>query len=278
MPTIPGAESIGGAVGRDRRGRIWLGVSVADRPGASARLLAYDPASGRVTDHGDALGQLRRAGLLRGGERQALIRAKIVADSDGNLYFASADGARDAATADGSSGWGSHLWRYRPPDSDWGRFTSRWEHLASVSEPLVSLAGGGRSLYAVGAGQVLYRFDTASGRLDSITVASARGRAAPEVLADHRGHVYFLRLEPLSATLSADRGQPVSEELVLATLVELDGGLLEVAETPLTETVATEPSHGISGFAALADGAILFLTSAGGLYRIEPSEEGPASV
>ncbi|HUY91159.1 MAG TPA: VanZ family protein [Pirellulales bacterium] len=143
LPTFAGAYAIWGASGRDDRGHIWLGVSAAGVEQPSAHLMELDPDSGAVFDRGDALDQLRRAGLLRPGEGQMKIHSKIVQAADGTLYFASMDEQGESDSARRLPRWGSHCWRLRPGDET-------WEHLFAAPEGLIAVAEAGTQVYALG--------------------------------------------------------------------------------------------------------------------------------
>ncbi|GEM_PF-6780059 len=90
LPPIENATSVWGAIGRDIRGHIWVGVS-ATSDGMSAHLLEYDPDADAWRDRGAVTERLRQAGLYRKGEGQIKIHSRIVAGGDGWLYFASTD-------------------------------------------------------------------------------------------------------------------------------------------------------------------------------------------
>src|SRR5579884_968092 len=59
VPDFPGAFAVWGSTGLDDAGHVWFGASAYGVPEQSAHLFEYDPASGRVADRGDVLGQLR---------------------------------------------------------------------------------------------------------------------------------------------------------------------------------------------------------------------------
>ena len=77
LPDFEGAYAIWGATGRDVRGHIWVGVSATGVAIPSAHLIEYVPETGGAIDRGDAVTQLKRAGLYRRG-RQMKIHSKIV--------------------------------------------------------------------------------------------------------------------------------------------------------------------------------------------------------
>ena len=100
LPYFEGAHAIWGATGQDSRGHIWFGVTTGGLTPNSAHLIEYVPETGRFTDRGDVVGELRRAGRLRAGEAQAKIHSKIVQGPDNFVYFASMD--EEGENADGS--------------------------------------------------------------------------------------------------------------------------------------------------------------------------------
>jgi len=260
LPTTPDATAVWGATGRDARGHIWVGVS-ATRAGMSAHLLEFDPALKNWLDRGAVVEQLKRAGLFRSGEGQIKIHSKIVSGGDGWLYFASAD--EEGETEEGAlPRWGGHLWRIDPQ-------RAVWEHLFATPEGLIAVSGVGRYIYALGYwGHVLYQYDTMSGKHKRVVVGSIGAHVSRNFLADVRGHAYVPRVR-----LQADA--PVAE------LVEFDSDLRELAVTPLEFYFDRGPpgaNHGITGFAYLRDGRVLFTTHRGHLYAIAPSSEGPARV
>jgi hypothetical protein len=261
LPSFPGAAAIWGATGRDHRGHIWFGVSTAPVPGRSAHLFEYDPTTDLASDRGDVMAQLRHDGLARDGEGQMKIHSKIVQADDGYLYFASMDEEGEGTDGSRLPTWGSHLWRVRLPEN-------RWEHLLSAREALIAVAAAPRYVYALGYfGHLLYQYETRTGRVRSIRVGAEGGHISRNFLTDAHGHVYVPRLKKTPAGL-------------VATLVELDAELHEVAETPLRHYSLTpdDDSHGLVGVQPLADHSLAFVTDRGCLYRIHPSETGPAAI
>jgi len=268
-PSFPGAHAIGGATGRDPWGRIWLGVSAFDQlhKPPSAHLMSLAPDTGRVTDHGDVLGQLARLGLLRPGEWQAKIHSRIVSGPDNHLYFASGDEAGAAHDGRHNPTWGGHLWRINPDRPD------AWEHLAQTPESLIAVAAGGHSIYALGYfGQVLFQYHVPSGRLRSVRVGAVSAHISRNFLTDARGHAYVPRLRYSTGTPAR----------LVSSLVELDEDLNEIGETELPlETYlrkTPEKTHGITGVQPLRDGSIVFVTHVGHLYQVRPRTNGPAEV
>lgn len=274
LPRVPGGMAIWGATGRDSRGHIWAGVSAVDTKQGdpvrtpSAHLLEYDPTSGEVADRGDALGQLRRLGLLtKDNERQEKIHSRIIQASDGRLYFASS--SEDGADLSGTRGpiWASHLWRLDPAAPE------HWEHLASAPEALIAVAGSGRDIFALGwFGHVLYHYDIRTGRFDGVRVGAASGHISRHLLADHRGHAYVPRV-----AFTTD-----SPSRMVVGLVEFDRDLREVGSSAIENDhyIDTTPqaSHGIAAYQYMADQSICFVTHPGYLYRVRPRDDGPAEL
>ncbi len=252
LPGFPGARAVWGATGRDRRGHVWFAVSAGGAE-PSARLMEYDPDADQVAEHGDVLGELRRLGLFRAGQQQGAVHSRIALGADGGLYFASTS-ERGTAAAEGE-GAGSHLWRLRPTDG-------RWEHLLAAPERLTAVACGGRYVFALGhSDHVLYRYSLVSGHVRSVHVGSVGMHASANFVADHRGHAYVPRLRETGSGLSA-------------TLVELDGSLHEVTQTPLDHYTKTarDDSPGLVAVQPLADRSLVFATDQGFLYRVIPGE------
>ncbi len=252
LPDAPGLQAIWGALGRDRAGRIWAGIS-AGADGGSALLCRHDPTTGQTVAMGDVLGNLRRLGLHHAGEGQIKIHSRIVEGDDGWLYFTSTD--EEGEIDDGQVApprWGSHIWRTRP-ESD------RWEHLLAVPEGLTCGAGFGRWYYALGLwGHVLYRLDTATGAIARVLVGAPGGHMSRNFVVDRRGHAFVPRVQ-------------LAKDGVTAELVEFTPALHELAATTLPNySAGPKPgdSHGITGLVTLADGALLIAASSGFLYRI----------
>jgi hypothetical protein len=259
LPAFTDATAIWGSMGRDLRGRIWIGVS-ASAPGMSAHLVQYDPEADVMRDRGAVVDPLKAAGLHRAGEGQIKIHSRIITADDGWLYFASTD--EDGEQEDGTvlPRWGGHLWRVDPDSGG-------WQHLLTASEGLVAISGVGRYVYVLGYwNHVLYQFDTATGKSKRTVVGSVGGHVSRNFLADVNGHAYVPR-----ATRS-------SQGKVTAALVEYDSGLQELAATPLEYYLGDEDNHGITGLAYLADGRMVFTTHRGYLYLIEPQAGRAAKV
>ncbi len=258
VPLFPGASALWGSEGCDRRGHIWFGLTAEHTALPSAHLLEFDPISGRMTDRGDAVSELKQAGLGRPGQRQMKIHSHIVQGPEGWLYFASMDEAGEKEDGSKLPTWGSHLWRYKPGQA-------HWQHLFAAPEGLIAVAGGGHFIFALGYfNHVLYSYDTRSGQVRRTVVGSVGGHISRNFLCDYRGHAYVPRLR---TTVGAGGGRSVA-----VSLVEYDGQLHELHQTPLAHYLTGSPtaSHGIVAFQEMAERSIFFTTAQGGLYRIEP--------
>jgi hypothetical protein len=257
IPKFPGSWAIWGATGRDRRGHIWFGVCSHKAKTPSARLFEYDPASRALTDRGDVVTALQKAGVYRPREQQMKIHTKILHAADGHLYFASMD--EDGENSDGSKlpTWGGHLWRYRLD-------TKEWQHLLATKEALIAAGGDGARVFSLGYfNHALYRYDLATGKSTNVMVRAEGGHVSRNFLVDDRGHAYVPRL------VKTRLGH-------LVALVELDPDLKEVGATPLRYYTIThdDDSHGIVAFQPLADRSIAFATDQGYLYRVTPPKGG----
>lgn len=275
IPEFPGSYAIWGATGRDDLGHIWFGVSSDGVPTPSAHLFQYRAASRQLTDWGDAVGQLQRSGLHREGESQMKIHSRIVMADDGYLYFASMDEHGESAASDRPPTWGSHLWRMKPQGGP-------WEHLRAVPEGLIAVSCTGRLVYALGYyDHMLYQYDTQTGQFRQVKVGSVGGHISRNFVSDYRGHVYVPRLREASVEdkkAAAAAGAKAPD--ILTTLVEFNGELEELRETPLDHYGADRPgaSHGIIAFTYLVNRWIVVATHKGFLYMIAPQGQGPAAV
>ena len=260
VPDFTGATAIWGSTGRDRRGRLWFGVS-ASGDGGSAHLFAFDPAGNSWRDHGSVVEQLKTAGLYKPGEGQVKIHSRIVQGGDGWLYFASTDEEGEKEDGSAPPRWGGHFWRIDPE-------RGQWQHLFAAPEGLVAVAGVGRFMYVLGYwGHVVFRYDTLTAATKRVQVGSIGGHVSRNIVADARGHVFVPRVARDPA------GAPT------ARLVELDSELRELASTTLEGYFgkgAVQDNHGITGLAYLPNGRILFVTSRGYLHVIDsPDRQAP---
>jgi hypothetical protein len=267
IPLETRLDAIWGSTGRDSAGHIWIGASDKEDRG-SAHLFEYTPDTGAMADRGDVVSELKNAGVYRPGEGQIKLHTKIVQAEDGYLYFASFDEEGEKPSAGLVSKWGGHFWRYKPGNA-------HWEHIRSVPQALVAVAGNGNWIYALGYwDHVLFQYDTRKQIWRQVTVGSVREHVSRNIVVDRRGHAYVPRARewPLG-----EAGKHPGEEFS-AELVEFDTDLKEVASTPLTHYAARHDSQGLIGLSYLADGAIVVTTHTGYLYRITPADAGPAIV
>jgi hypothetical protein len=268
LPPFPGAHAIWGSTGQDDSGHIWFGVSAANTPLPSAHLLEYDPQSAQITDRGDVVDQLKRAGVARAGEHQAKIHSRIVQGPQGYLYFASMDEEDEHEDGSRLPTWGGHLWRLQLS-------THRWEHLLAVPEALIAVAGGDHFIYALGYfGHVLYQYDTTTGAVGKVTVGSVDGHISRNFVVDYRGHAYVPRLRREQSA--------AGRRVVRASIVEFGNDLREVKETPVVydhyvhNDNPTE-SHGIVSVQEMADRSWFFNTHVGFLFHVVPPATAPGS-
>ena len=273
LPLPPGANAIWGASGRDDQGHIWIGVSVEDEP--AAHLIEYIPEQDRFVDHGDPVTALKAIGRYQEGARQTKIHSKIIQGDDGYLYFSSMDEEGEKVMAGILPKWGSNLWRYSASES-------RWEHLFHAPEGLVAITGAGRWIYALGYwDHVLYQYDTRTGQVRHTRVGSVGGHVSRNIIADMNGHAYVPRIEYYDLPGSAEEGGGETSQLLVTSLIEYDQNLDMVDSFPLIHYAGKERprrNHGITGISYLADHSIVFVTGTGYLYRIIPSQNGPARV
>jgi VanZ family protein len=276
LPEIPGALAIWGALGSDRRGMIWFGMSMESPPNEpapsgsrpspprSARLFEYNPRSGELSERGDVLTALRAAKLDRPGISQTTIHTRIIEGDDGHLYFCSSDETGEEINGSALPRWGAHVWRLRRPEQ-------RWEHLLAVPEALITMVIQGEYLYAMGYFQhVLHQLHLPTGKSRSVRVGAVDGHFSRNLVVDHRGHAFVPRLT---------RNRSVGGSAVQVTLVELDVQLQTVGETPLKHYTRQSPtdSHGIVAWHPLPNQSIVFATETGFLYEVNPGTN-PATI
>jgi len=125
VPSFPGSYAVWGGVGSDSRGHVWFAICAKDVPAPSAHLYEYVPETETLTDRGDVVSELERAGVYRAGEGQMKIHSRIVQAGDGHLYFASTDEQGENKDLGKPPTWGGHLWRLRLPEN-------KWEHLLAT--------------------------------------------------------------------------------------------------------------------------------------------------
>jgi hypothetical protein len=133
---------------------------------------------------------------------------------------------------------------------------------------LIAAGGSGRWVYALGYFQhVLYQFDTQTKTIQHVRVGSVGGHVSRNFLVDLNGHAYVPRIGHREAE------KPGEPDTLDAELVEWDANLQELQAVPLPdyEASADFESHGIVGWTYLANGDLVFTTSSGGLWRIQPT-------
>lgn len=249
-PAFSGDSAIWGAVGRDTRGHIWVGIS-GEGEGQSAHLCEYDPVADKFTDRGNVLSELAKVRPLEDGEGQVKIHSHIVQGEDGHLYFSSSDEAGEVDDGSSLPTFGGHLWRYRIAEQ-------RWEHLFAAPEALIAAAGNGRYIYVLGYwGHVVYQYDIRTGTKKRIRVGAIGGHACRNLFCDSKGHVYVPRMKNGSTEL-----------------IEFNTQLKQVNATPLKYYTSkpNRSAHGIVAWQPLSNGQIAFLTDQGFLYLVIPSK------
>ena len=257
--TFSDGHAIWGSTGQDAQGHIWFGITTGGEV-PSAHLIDFDPASDKQVDRGNVVEQLERAGVARKGEHQSKIHSKIVPGPDGFLYFASMDEEGENENGSRLPTWGGHLWRMN-------QTTYKWEHLLATREALIAVAGGGKFIFSLGYfGHVLYRYDTTNGSTAKVEVGSVGGHISRNFVADYRGHAFVPRLRGMAAA--------PDQQSTRASIVEFDGNLREVKETPIdydkyTDRNPTE-AHGIIAVQEMNDRSWYFTTHVGFLYHIVP--------
>lgn len=275
FPAIRGANAIWGATGRDDAGRMYFGVSCANVEFPSAHLLEL-PRGGELKIAGDVLAQLKSNGKFRDGEGQMKIHSKPCQASDGFLYFASMDVQGENENGSQLPTWGGHLWRKKPGDD------GSWQHLLTSKEALINVGCTGRHVYALGYfDHVLYRYDTQTREFKSIHVGSYRGHISRNLLVDLREHVFVPRVKEVPAERAGEEAvTKIDEVYVESSLVEFDSELSEVQSWPLPDYEPTYrgDSHGIVGYAALANGDICFTTHTGALWKVAAGGESASAL
>jgi len=264
LPDFWGEYAIWGSTGADSQGRIYLGITSNDQGSGSAHLFRYDPQSDAITDCGNVVEELTRLGLRAAGDKQMKIHSRIVQMPDGYVYFASMDETGEQDDGSKLPTWGGHLWRMGS--------TGRWQHLGHTREALIAVAAGGRYVFALGYfNNVLYQYDTRTGKLASKTVGTFGGHVTRNFFADDRGHAFVPRV-----ARAGDAATPG----FAATLVEFDAALQELGSQPLPEYLDRSPddSHGIVATHPDGSGGWYFASSKGRLYHETPNDSGPAAV
>lgn len=243
VPWPKSTMAVWGSLGRDSLGRILVGASVDAGRDASASLLRYDPKLVDWTNLGKVVDHIKSPV----GVSQNKIHTRIVAATNGALYFASMDESGEADDGSLLPTYGSRIWTVGAD--------GRWTMIRHVPEGLIAAAAGGKFVYFLGYfGHVLYQLDTATNELRQTRIGATGGHTSRNLIVDWRGHAFVPRVRS---------GR--------AVLVELDIMLEEVTTTPLVdyEVSPTADSHGIVAVATLRDGTVAFLTDGGRLYSID---------
>lgn len=254
---LSNSDAIWGATGRDDEGFVYFAVSTHGGPSRNAQLFKLQPDSGQISQQGDVIEQLSRAGLYQDGIGQNKLHSKIVQADDGYLYFTSFDEGGEAEGVNPT--WGGHLWRKRADSKD-------WEHLLHAEHALVAVNTNGRYVYALGYwDHVLYQYDTITQSLSRVTVGSYRQHVSRNFLVDEKGHAFVPKI------MDYGDGIPV------AYLDEFDIRLRQVESYRLVNYKfkgSGAKHHGIVGYASLANGDLVFTTHEGQLYRLYAARQG----
>ncbi|MFO1318855.1 MAG: hypothetical protein U1F52_04525 [Burkholderiales bacterium] len=259
LPALPDADAVWGATGVDARGRIWVGVS-GKRFGSSGHLLRYEPDADRWTVAGRVLDALARAGLAAPGQGQVKLHSRIVAASDGWLYFTSMDEEGEHEDGTALPRWGSHLWRVHPE-------TGIWEHRLASADALIAVGAGGGSVFALGYwNHVLYHHDVVTGLTRRVVVGSSGGHVSRNLVVTANGRAFVPR---------------VTEGGARAELVEFDVHLQERSAAALPGyAMPGDPgaNHGITGLALGPGHQAWFTTHTGKLFAVDASSGGTARI
>jgi hypothetical protein len=245
---------------------MYFGVSAADVDDPTARLFRYAPKEERFEDLGSVNNQLDRLKLRKTDpfpETQMKIHSKIFDAGDGRIYFSSQDEHEESSDGSKNALFGGRLFSM---DIN----SKQWECPLATSEGLIATAAGPRYVYCLGYfGHVVYQYDTKKRSVRSIALGTYRGHASRNLFIDHREHCYAIRLKEYSGSETSGVST-INDVRVRASLVELDTELGEAAEWPLDDYQPSDSldSHGITGFAKLTDGNIVFVTHSGALWRL----------
>jgi hypothetical protein len=245
-----GGNAIWGAIGRDDRGNLYLGVSTHSGKESTAFLYQYDPKSSVFLPQGDVLAQLKRLGLYKPGMGQNKLHSKFYQADDNYIYFTSFDEQGEGTGINPT--WGGHLWRKKDTDTD-------WQHLLATKEALIAVNLAGKFVYALGYwNHVLYQFNTQNQQAKRVVVGSVAKHVSRNFLVDPQGHAYVPKVKT----------NPAGE--VRAFLNEYDTHLNLLGSYPMPSYRGEKMSghHGIVGYSSMASGNIMFTTSDGGLYEL----------
>jgi hypothetical protein len=290
LPVSDGDEAIWGALGRDSKGSMYFGLASKASKELSAGLLQFSPQTGKVKLLGRVDDEISEGEPQGQVSLQDKIHSKLYEASDGQLYFASLDetGETEDGSANGQAG--GHLIRINPS-------TGKWKSVLHTPESLISIGCSGRYIYALGYfGSRIYQFDTETQASNSVPIANYGGHLSRNLLVTTSGHVLSIRVTstaPDDASPGTNWTTPVAQDdardqfqftedgtprrRVLVELVELNTDLKEVHAWPLPgyEAHGTTSSHGITSFASLRDGSLLFTTQNGLLWHIHASDGKP---
>jgi hypothetical protein len=290
LPLSDGDEAIWGATGRDSKGNIYFGLASNASSELSAGLLRFTPQTGGVKLLGRVDEALSEGAAERQSSLQDKIHSKLYEAADGHLYFASLDetGETEDGMANGEAG--GHLIRINSS-------TGKWESVLHTPESLISIGCSGRYIYALGYfGSRIYQFDTQTQASKSVPIASYGGHLSRNLLVTPSGHVLTIRVTPTApddaqpgtnwtAPVPQDEAKDqfqtseegTSRRRVLVELVELNTDLKELHAWPLPgyEAHGTTASQGITSFASLRDGSLLFTTQNGLLWHLHAVDGKP---
>jgi hypothetical protein len=290
LPVADGDEAIWGATGRDSKGNIYFGLASKASSEVSAGLVQFSPRTGDAKLLGRVDEWLNTNSSGGKAAIQDKIHSKLYEATDGNLYFASQDesGEKPDGTANGKGG--GHLMRVN-------RSTGKVESVLQTKASLISIGCSGRYIYALGYfGSVIYQFDTQTQSNRSVVIPNYGGHVSRNILVTPTGHVLAMRVTgttlddsrrgtnwtpPVAQDEATDQFQTSEEgtlrRRVLVELVELDPNLIELHAWPMEgyEAHGDTSSHGITSFASLMDGSLLFTTQNGLLWCVHALDGKP---
>ena len=251
LPKVGSSDVSWGAVGRDRSGNIYVGLSESYGDPRSASMLRWQPDSQDIESLGNVMQALKHHQLAQQLASQGKIHSQFVTASDGLVYFTSFDEEGESDTH--LPTWGGHLWRFDP-------IAKHWEHLLQTPEALIAINTDGHYIYALGYwGHVLYQFDTLTGRVNKTEVGAVPGHVSRQILVDGEGHVYVPKLSPAG-----------NEQGFVPMLAELDHNLNVVHEFALPEYLDKNMSsyRGIVGYTTMKNGDVFFTLHKGQLFHL----------
>ena len=115
LPKVGSSDVSWGAVGRDRSGNIYVGLSESYGESRSASMLRWQPDSQNVESLGNIMQALKQHQLAQPLASQGKIHSQFVTAADGLVYFTSFDEEGESDTR--LPTWGGHLWRFDPSNS-----------------------------------------------------------------------------------------------------------------------------------------------------------------